>query len=51
MSFVSIILCDDYTSVIAESCGSKIYKDGRFHKSVCRNAYNKRRITTAKQLI
>ena len=26
MSFVSIILCDDYTSVIAESRGSKYIK-------------------------
>jgi len=51
MNFVSIMLCGDYISVIAESRGSKIYKDGRFHKSVCRNTYNKRRIKTAKQLI
>ncbi len=34
MSFVSIILCDDYISVMADSGGSEIYKDG-FHFWYC----------------
>lgn len=34
MSFVSIILCNNFLSVMADSRASEIYKDGSFHKVI-----------------
>jgi len=37
MSFVSIVLCKEYLSVMADSRSSEVYKDGRFHKVISEN--------------
>jgi DNA primase large subunit len=37
MSFISVILCEKYMSVMADSRGSEVYIDGRFHKVISEN--------------